>query len=161
MSKIRVRKGVAGDESVLAALGAAVQELHFRERPDVFKEPDVRSLEEWFRSTLGASSAEVWIAHAGDVPVGYAVVTDQRRDPNVFCHERRWREVEQIGVHADHRRHGVARHLLQQIVRSATAAGLADIELHTWAFNEIAHLSFGRLGFAPKSLRLGRRVTAP
>ncbi len=161
MNEIRIRKGVAGDEGLLAALCTVVQELHFHERPDVFKEPDVRGLEEWFRSTLATGSAEIWIAHVGDVPAGYALVRDQRRDDNVFCHERCWREVEQIGVHADYRRHGVARHLLEQIVQSATAAGLAEIELNTWDFNEIAYRSFGRLGFAPKNLRFGRRIKAP
>ena len=156
--EIRIRRAVAGDEGLLGLLCASVQELHFRERPDVFKEPDVHCLEEWFRSTMATESVEVLIAEVGAVPAGYALVRHQHRDQNVFCHERRWGEVEQIGVSPDYRRHGVARSLLSQIVESAKAAGLVEVELNTWSFNQSAHRAFGRLGFETKNLRFGRRI---
>lgn len=96
--EISVRIAVSGDQAILAALGARVQELHARERHEVFKPVDLRGLERWFADALASSSSKIWIAHAGEKPVGYAVVVEQRRADNVFTYSRRWYEVEQIGV---------------------------------------------------------------
>jgi len=160
--EIRVRKAGVGDEGELAALCVFVQELHFRARPDVFKEPDAQGLEEWFRSTLVAGAGEeILIAEIESVPVGYALVKEQRREPNLWCHERHWWEVEQVSVHPDYRRHGVARALLRHVVESANAAGVADVELTTWSFNDVALGAFGRVGFAPKIVRLELRSLKP
>jgi len=155
---IKIRAARGDDAVLLATLGGVVQELHFRERPDVFKPTDVVALEGWFRATLAAGHAMVWIAELGGMPVGYAVVVEHRRDENVFCHERRWHEVEQLGVHPGHRRHGVARALLQHALTSATEAGANEVELNTWIFNQAAHRAFERVGFAARNLRFERRL---
>jgi hypothetical protein len=60
--EITIRAAVAGDASVLASLSALVQELHFHERPDVFKRADVDGLTQWFAETLAAGTAQAWMA---------------------------------------------------------------------------------------------------
>ena len=155
---IKIRAARGDDAVLLAALCGIVQELHFRERPDVFKQTDVVALEEWFRATLAAGNAIVWIAELGGMPAGYALVMEHRRGENVFCYERLWHEVEQLGVHPRHRRHGVARALLQHVLTSATEAGASEVELNTWIFNQAAHRAFERAGFAARNLRFERRL---
>ena len=155
--EIRIRVAAAGDEGILASLSAVVHELHVGQRPDVFKPTDLRGLEDWFLQTLKAASAKIWIAELGNLPVGYALVTPQRRTENVFCYERRWHEVDQVGVHPNYRRQGVARSLLRYVVESARADGVSDLELNTWTFNEVARNSFERLGFVSRNVRLERR----
>jgi len=155
--EIRIRVAAAGDEAILASLSAVVHELHVGQRPDVFKPTDLRGLEDWFRQTLKAASAKIWIAELGNLPVGYALVIPQRRTENVFCYERRWHEVDQVGVHPSYRRQGVARSLLRYVVESARADGVSDVELSTWTFNEVARNSFERLGFVSRNVRLERR----
>jgi GNAT superfamily N-acetyltransferase len=154
---IRIRVAAAGDEAILASLSAVVHELHVGQRPDVFKPTDLRGLEDWFLQTLKAASAKIWIAELGNLPVGYALVIPQRRTENVFCYERRWHEVDQVGVHPNYRRQGVARSLLRRVVESARADGVSDLELNTWTFNEVARNSFERLGFVSRNVRLERR----
>jgi ribosomal protein S18 acetylase RimI-like enzyme len=155
--EISIRAAVTGDHGILASLSAVVQQLHVGERPDVFKRVDVGGLEQWFADTLAAGSAKIWIAQVGDTPAGYALIVDQRRSENVFCYQRRWHEVEQIGVLPKYRRHGIARALLRHVIESAAAEGVSEIELNTWSFNKIAHLSFQRLGFITKNVRFERR----
>jgi GNAT superfamily N-acetyltransferase len=156
--EISIRRAVEGDQAILAALCAFVQELHVRERSDVFKPVDLTGLEQWFAEALAAGTSRIWIASLGETPVGYALVVDQRRGDNVFTYPRRWHEVEQIGVHPAYMRRGIARALFRRIVEAATADGVPEIELNTWIFNKVAHLSFERLGFAPKNLRFGRQI---
>jgi len=155
--EIRIRVAAAGDEAILASLSAVVHELHVGQRPDVFKPTDLRGLEDWFLQTLKAASAKIWIAELGNLPVGYVLVIPPRRTENVFCYERRWHEVDQVGVHPNYRRQGVARSLLRYVIESARADGVSDLELNTWTFNEVARNSFERLGFVSRNVRLERR----
>src|SRR5262245_51534411 len=142
---------------MLAALSARVQELHARERPEVFKPVDLPGLERWFADALASGSARIWIAHVGEKPVGYAVVVEQRRADTVFTYARRWLEVEQIGVDPAYRRRGIARDLFRHVTEAAIADGVSEIELNTWSFNSAAQLAFERLGFVAKNLRFIRR----
>lgn len=123
---IKIRAARGDDAVLLATLCGFVQELHVRERPDVFKQTDVVALEAWFRATLAAGNAIAWIAELGGMPAGYALVMEHHRDENAFCYERRWHEVDQLSVHPDHRRRGVARALLRHALTSATEAGASE-----------------------------------
>ena len=150
---------MVGDQAILAALCAFVQELHVRERPDVFKPVDPPGLESWLWDALDRGSATIWIADLGGMPTGYALVLEQRRSENVFAYARRWHEVEQICVHPAYTRRGIARALLRHVAEVARAEGVPDIELNAWAFNKVAQVSFKHLGFAAKNLRLVRQIS--
>lgn len=154
--EIRIRAAVAGDEHVVASLVATVQQLHVAARPDVFKAGDTHAFEAWARQAIGSARARILLAEAGSVPIGYAVFMDEHRADNAFAFERRWREVEQLGVHPNHRRRGVARALLEHIVASARADGIPTVELNTWAFNEDARAAFERSGFVARNVRFER-----
>jgi diamine N-acetyltransferase len=158
--EIQIRPASPGDEGVLARLGAIVQELHLRERPDVFKPVDIGGLEGRFKESLSTGSATIWIAHVADVPAGYVLVVEQRRAENIFCHPRRWHEIEQLCVHPDYRRRGVARALVALVVESAVAENVNEIELNTWSFNGPAQRAFQKLGLTVRNVRFGLRTDA-
>ena len=158
---IRVRTATANDARALAGLIEAVQQLHVTARPDFFKPVTRADLQRWAGEALASSSTRVVVAEIGGIVAGYAVVIDGHRPDNAFAFERRWREVEQLAVHSDHRRRGVARALLEHIAAEASADGISDLELSTWAFNLEAQAAFERLGFGAKSLRLERPSDAP
>ena len=61
--------------------------------------------------------------------------------------------LDQIGVAASHRRTGVARALLEHVIAQARAHGVADLELQTWAFNQVAQSAFRNVGFVPQRAR--------
>jgi ADP-ribose pyrophosphatase YjhB (NUDIX family)/GNAT superfamily N-acetyltransferase len=152
---IGIRVAREGDEGVLASLCAFVQDLHARERPEVFKPTDAAGLERWFGELLGAASGRIWIAEVDEVPAGYVLVLDHHRPDSVFSRARRWFELDQVVVHPAHRRQGVARALFACVADAALAAGVETIELHAWAFNQTAQLAFQRLGLGVRSVRLG------
>jgi diamine N-acetyltransferase len=154
--EIRIRRAALGDQVVLASLSADVHELHVSQRPDVFKPVDVLGLERWFRDQLASRDAKIWIAQIGDTPVGYALAVQAHRVENVFCYERRWYEIDQVGVRPQYRRRGVGRRLLEHIVEFAKTDGVSDIQLNTWTFNDLARASFERLGFVSRNVRLER-----
>ena len=67
--------------------------------------------------------------------------------------ERRWIEVEQVGVHPDYRRQGVARLLLNRILKEIDKTSKLPLELNTWSFNKAASIAFGQLGFIERNVR--------
>jgi ribosomal protein S18 acetylase RimI-like enzyme len=158
--EIQVRAAGLGDEAVLAGLGGIVQELHVRARPDVFKAVDIGGLEDRFKELLSTASARVWMAHVLEAPAGYVLVVEQWRPENVFCHPRRWHEIEQLCVHPSYRRRGVARALVARVVQAAIAENVDEIELNTWSFNEPAQRAFEKLGLTVRNVRFGLRTGA-
>lgn len=147
-----VRRAVAGDEATLAALCSVVHELHLARRPDVFRPIALPDLAEWFATRLATAAVRVWLAEQGGVAVGYGLAIHQTREQNLFVHEQRWCELDQISVLPEWRRRGVARALVRAVVEDARAEGLA-VEVSSWGFNEPAHALFSGIGFVPKVVR--------
>jgi ribosomal protein S18 acetylase RimI-like enzyme len=154
----QLRTADLGDEVALARLCASVQAIHWRERPDFFKEIDLAGLERWFRGVLAERSATVWICHVGDEAAGYVLVRKERRPENVFHHHRHWHEVDQISVEPRFQRRGIAEALLRRVAESAAAEGVDEVELNTWYFNEDAQTAFAKLGFSVKNVRFSRKA---
>lgn len=154
---IAIRCAGPGDEAPLAGIAAVVQQLHFVERPDVFKAVDVDALTAWFGRALRTAHRRILLAEAQGAAVGYAVVQDGERDEDPFARPRRWREVDQLAVVPTYRQRGVARGLIEHIAAEARADGVPGLELNTWAFNKAAHEAFRRLGFVERSMRYERR----
>ena len=153
--EIEIRAATLGDAAVLGGLCASVQELHLTAHPEVFKPVDVAGLERWFRDILASGAAKIWIAATKNAPAGYVLVVDQRSGDSVFCYERRWYELQQIGVAPEYRRRGVARALVGRVIESAAAENVNHIELNTWTFNQAAQTTFQNLGFTIKNARFG------
>lgn len=136
----------------MAALCSVVHELHLTRRPDVFRPIALPDLAEWFATRLTAATVRVWLAEQGGVAVGYVLAIHETREQNLFVHEQRWCELDQISVLPEWRRRGVARALVRAVVEDARAEGLA-VEVCSWGFNEPAHALFSGFGFVPKVVR--------
>jgi len=152
-NEILIRTAIAADAPALGHLIESVHRLHAAARPDVFKPTARADLETWARQALTSSRTHIVVAEVGDALAGYAALLDEQRADNVFGYHRRWRVVEQLGVHPDHRHRGVARALLDDIAATARADGIPALELDTWVFNREAQAAFERLGFVAKTIR--------
>ena len=150
---VQVRRATIGDLSAFLELHAQVHGLHLQHRPDQFKPTETHAIETRFREGLGADSPKIWVAERGGNVVGYALEVRAEKAENAWCPARRCCEIEQIAVDAAHRRAGVASALLQAVVDSAHAAGIQEIELTSWSFNQDAHRAFEHFGFTPKIVR--------
>lgn len=150
---VRVRRALSEDLAAFLALHEQVHALHLQQRPDQFKPTERRDIEARFLESLDSASPQIWVAELAGKVVGYAVEVHAQKAENAWCPARRWCEIEQIDVDPAHHRAGIARALLQAIVDSAHAAGLQEIELTSWSFNQDAHRAFEALGFTPKIVR--------
>jgi ribosomal protein S18 acetylase RimI-like enzyme len=150
---VTVRQAEAGDSPALAELNGFVQDLHRAYEPAVFKHPDPAEVAAWFAAELDATRVRIWVAATADDIVGYVSVLVETREEHLFCYLRPWWEVDQIGVHPDWRRQGVARALLQAVAAEAEQAGVDRLLLSSWSFNTGAQEAWRHLGFEPQSTR--------
>ena len=154
---MRVRRAVIDDAATLAGLNRLVHEPHLSRRPDYFTSPRLDEVAGWFRAQLEQTTTAAWVAEEHSVAVGYALVFFHERPANPFRRARRWCEIDQLGVDPAWRRRGIGSALMNAALAEASARGVADVELSSWAFNRDAHAMFERLGFAPRIVVFERR----
>jgi GNAT superfamily N-acetyltransferase len=157
LANLVVRLGGAADLAALTALNSEVHALHVARRPDQLKPLEPAAIERSLLDLLQNPSASVWVAEVDSSVLGYAVVTRQNRAENAWCPARAWWEIDQLGVAAAQRRSGVGRALVEHVMSEAKAAGVTQVELCAWAFNQEAHAAFERFGFVPKVIRFEHR----
>ena len=158
-SDIQVREAVPEDRSAICKLCQLVQELHVAKRPELFKKVTLQDLESWFASAFRESVVKAWVAEVDGTIVGYTLTVQECIAETLFTYERRWIEVEQVGVHPDYRRQGVARVLLNRILKEINTTSKLPLELNTWSFNKAASIAFGKLGFDERNVRREWRET--
>ena len=153
-----VRGAGVGDAETLAALNRFVHDTHLQRRPDYFAAGRLEAVSAWFRDQLDRLSTAAWIAQEGDLSVGYLLMFVHERGENPFRHARRWCEIDQIAVDPVWRRRGIGTALMTAALEEASARGVRDVELSSWAFNSDAHAMFRRFGFEPRVVTFERRA---
>lgn len=80
---MRIRIATVNDATVIATLGASIQQLHHEMRPDWFKPADESQTVEMYREMLTNPAATVYIAEDGHDALGFvaAVVHQRARYP--------------------------------------------------------------------------------
>jgi diamine N-acetyltransferase len=148
-----IRRAEVGDVEALVGLHREVHLVHLAERPDQFRPTRDDEIAGVYRTRLSAANTRVWVALLDGQAVGHVVAIHHQRAEHAMCPARQWWDVDELGVTSAHRRSGIARALLQTVVDAATAAGVREIELNSWAFNHTAHATFENFGFTPKVIR--------
>jgi ribosomal protein S18 acetylase RimI-like enzyme len=155
-----VRSASSMDVEQLVRLNASVHALHLQQRPEFFRATDTSELRDWFRELLGRPTTRCWIASVAGDAAGYLLMREHQRPATVFCRDRHWHEIEQIGVEPRFRRRGIGQALIQTALAAAAGTGAHDVELASWSFNHDAHALFARCGFVPRLARFDLRLHA-
>jgi ribosomal protein S18 acetylase RimI-like enzyme len=79
--------------------------------------------------------------------VGYLVLLDVTRKPNLYSQERAFAYVDQICVAQGSRGQGVGRALIARAADRARELGRDRLELDVWSDNQRAKSAFQALGF--------------
>jgi len=88
------------------------------------------------------------------LPLGYVLVRVSDRPESPFTWGAKVIEVDQIGVAAEQRRHGVGAVLLHAVRLLAEQSGTDRLHLTVWGFNESAQAFFVSQGFKQSMLRM-------
>ena len=157
---MRIEAASSADADTIAGLNQFVHNLHLENAPYFFKSPTREGVAVTFKTLLDRDDTRAFIAYVDGRAIGYVPAFLVDRPETVFGSARRLLYVDQISVEPNSRRHGVGRELLKAALRCARSAGIDDIEVETWAFNEVAQAFFNSAGFRPKTERLWMTLKA-
>ena len=159
---IRVRLAESADYLAACRLYAEADALHARERPDRFRPTDQparsRSL---FDAHLDDPDQALFVAELDGAVAGLVRVQAFER-PEIAdvpaLTPRRYAMVQELVVAQSHQRRGIATRLMAETHRWARDRGLTEIQLTVYDFNQPALRLYDKLGYAPDSRRLSRRL---
>jgi len=157
--KLDIKNATKADLPGLLRLNKQIQQQHAEQFPKEFLfEPDAKGTRDFFKRLIDEDSQLLLIAHTADQSVGYLWCEIQRFPTSLFRPARSKLYVQHVCVDADHRRHGIASALFQQVDDLAKAAGITRIGLDTWAGNESAHSFFRSRGFETQQIIYGKNL---
>ena len=155
-----IRPATTTDAAAISQLMAIVQRLHAETEPHWFLLPQGDQFAPAFvREKLADPTHEFFVAEIDGRVVGYAMTVEQRRPATPFSPSLYHLSLDQICVHLDFRRRGVARALLGRVHQQAQELGVSGIQLGIWQFNEASRAFFMGEGFLPKHTRYFQALT--
>ena len=149
-----VRPATTADAAALSRLMAIVQRLHAETEPEWFLLPEGDLFApEFVREKLADPTHQFFVAEVDGQVAGYVMTVEQRRPTTPFSPALFHLSIDQICVHPDFRRRGLARALLGRSRQQARELGVTGIQLGIWQFNEASRAFFMGEGFLPKHTR--------
>ncbi|MDD9987986.1 MAG: GNAT family N-acetyltransferase, partial [Spirochaetaceae bacterium] len=128
----------SGDAEEIVELLGQVHEEHRHRRPQWFKPFDRTAALEGQRNLLSRAGAQMFVARAEGVCVGYALVCERVREENAFRYASRSLVVDQMAVSNTHRRKGIGTLLMDRIRAEAAKRGVERVELSVYSDNDEA-----------------------
>jgi GNAT superfamily N-acetyltransferase len=152
---MRIRTASLRDYEAMCALFDELDELHRRERPDMFQdfEGPARTREQVARWLSDAGST-ILVADSEQGVVGLAVLLT--RQPSLFAGAvpRQVIELDNVVVRSDQRSRKIGRRLLAASVEWARSRKATHVEVAVHAFNRDARRFYEGFGFRPSIDRL-------
>ena len=142
-----VRPAMRDELERVNELRRMVNDMHVKGRPDIFRPGFVAQLQQRVYDLYDSGEAQVIVAAADGVIVGYAITNVIHRPLSPYNLERSYYHVEEFGVDEKHRRMGAATALIAYMRDDAKAKGLNKIELDMWSFNDSALAFYEAVGF--------------
>ena len=138
------------DFGAVNRLARQVHELHVQWRPDLFRSVQYPIMSEEFSALL--REQRLLLAQRDGMVVAYAVFTMQQFDVPKLMPQKTLK-LEEICVEEAYRRQGVAKALLQELMRLGKAAGCTDLRLTCDPHNAAGIAFYESLGMQPKVIQ--------
>ena len=137
----------SGDAEEIVELLEQVHEEHRQRRPQWFKTFDRTAALEGQRVRLSRPGAQMFVARAEGVCVGYALVCERVRPENPFRYASRSLAIDQMAVSKEHRRQGIGTLLMDRVRAEAARRGVQRVELNVYSGNDDAQRFYQAQGF--------------
>ncbi len=149
-----IRPMKKADLATVGPLAAQLVRLHHRWDAQRFFEPDDPSAgyQWWFGSQLGKKETLLLVAEHGGELCGYLYAAEQERDWNMLLDA--CGAVHDIFVAETHRRHGIARALMEAALAHFDERGVKQVVLSTSTHNAAGRALFEKLGFRATMLEM-------
>jgi ribosomal protein S18 acetylase RimI-like enzyme len=152
---LKVRPAVHDDYDRLLEIYRQVDELHRRQHPEIFQEPDgpPRAFN-YYCSVLEDMYSKIFVAEQGTDLVGFIHVVIRDSAPIPIMRPRRYAVIDGIGVREDRQKRGVGTALMEKAHAWASAMGASAVQLSVFAFNQGAVAFYKKQGYQVLSYKM-------
>ena len=140
----------------ISEIGQLLNALHHSAWPEIFAPASCPQRDEaHWRQSLETASAAAFVAERGSEVLGFITlhVVDEH---HTLLQPVRYARINSVCVVEAARGQGIGRGLIRQAEQWAHGQGATDIRLTVWTFNAAAQGLYEELGYAPRSLNLGK-----
>ena len=143
------------DREAVNIIAKQVHDMHVAWRPDIY-EP----LEEYYtreRFAEAIRNRQLYVAKLAGEVVGFAALNQCTYDwPGVV--KRRVMLIEEFGVHAFFRDHGIGSSMMEDIHALAKAFGCTDLQLRVYPQNDEAVGFYQKCGFQIQNIGMQKKI---
>lgn len=132
-------------------------ERHLVRRPDIYKQGDPYTLEQ-FHETLINKDETIILIEENQTVIGMCHMVKREIDKHPMLRPACIAYIEDFCVHKDYRRKGVGKTLYEQAIRQAELWDADTLELNVWEVNVEARKFYDSVGLKPKSTRMEYRL---
>ena len=134
---MEIRKAEVNDKEQIVELLMQMQELHCKNRPDIFKEKTKRETEKEFDETIENKERNIIVVVNNDNKIcGVCIfkIKEIKDHPNLK--DSKILHIGKIGVDEKYRRKGIGKLMMKEVEKVAKKLNCDRIELNCWSFNE-------------------------
>ena len=156
---VSIRKGICDDLATVIGFAHDLNNIHHRERPDIFVDVAVNAegARDYWLPLLESDKDVVLIAEVGANPVGF-VSAHLATTPNPLMHPILTCRIGSICVLEAYRGQGIGQKLMSAAREWATGKGAEDLKLTVWTFNTAAIRMYEEFGLEVRTLDMGMRL---
>lgn len=142
-----IRLATRSDFEGVGMVSSEANRFHAELMPEVFQVADPIMTREWFDEVLNDPDAALFVAELDGEVVGVALVEQKTNVSNPIFRQRKYANIQEIGVAGSHRGQGIGRLLMGRIHQWAQEKGIKEIELTVWERNGQAIRFYQELGY--------------
>ena len=156
---MKIVSAVISDYPAILAINQQVQRVLAAQRPDIFSDQKIASIDkEYFEILLASKSHRVLTAKNQQGPIAYTILQIKRIPSGSVLRERVYLVVQQLAVHEEYQRQGIGTRLIKSIEAIAEQVGASAIELNVFSYNKKALAFYQSLGLGVQSYKLEKRI---
>lgn len=152
---LKIREAIISDYENLLLLVKEVHEIHYKARPDYYKDTDIPLDKEDFINKLSHTEYKIMVAeNENDEIAGYIIYKIKKIEEHPLLVDRVVLYIEDLCVAGRFKRKGIGKKLLESAIEYGKEINASSIELTVWAFNEEAIKFYESLSFKPQSIKM-------
>lgn len=136
---MKIRESKIEDLKQIAIIQKQIQDLHLKERPEIFKEKNMNMIEQELIQIM-KSKEETIIVAVNEKSIIYGIliykIKEIKNHINLQDSKILW--VDDIGVNEKYRKNGIGKKLMQEAENIARLQKCNRLELNCWSFNKDA-----------------------